>query len=106
MAHSMAHDLRVVQWQPMPDTLVISRLTFQTVCRMVFVMASTDLYPLVDRIVPGGLGPFLSAARAAGDSFETIARRLATDHEVSVSGDTVRRWSARASEAHAEAVAR
>ena len=54
-----------------------------------------DLFPLVDRLVPGGLAPLLDTARKAGKSHETIARELAKAHDVNVSAETVRRWCAR-----------
>lgn len=66
-------------------------------------MAATDTFPLVDRIIPGGLPKFLTEARAAGDSFETIAYRLRSEHDVTVGADTVRRWCTRVSEAEAVA---
>lgn len=59
-------------------------------------MPAPDLYPLVDRLVPGGLASFLSVAAERGDSNETIARLLFTQHDVSVSAETVRRWRTRA----------
>ena len=59
-------------------------------------MASTDTYPLVDRIVPGGLPPFLAAARERGESFETIAYRLRNEHGIAVTSETIRKWCGRA----------
>lgn len=60
-------------------------------------MARTDSFPLVDRLVPGGLVAFLEAARRAGESHETIAFRLRSEHEITVSSETVRRWCDRPS---------
>lgn len=76
----------------------IGRLTCPMIGRMMRPMAATDTYPLVDRLIPGGLPSWLIAARDEGDSFEAIARRLATDHDITVSTETVRKWVARATE--------
>ena len=62
-------------------------------------MPAPDLYPLVDRLVPGGLPAFLAAAEAEGQSSEAIARSLHSQYEVTVSGETVRRWRKRAADA-------
>lgn len=58
-------------------------------------MPPTDTFPLADRLVPGGLVAFLNAARDAGDSFETIAFRLRSEHQIQVSAETARKWCAR-----------
>lgn len=58
-------------------------------------MPATDTYPLVDRIVTGGLPAFLTEAREAGESHETIAYRLRSEHDITVSAETVRKWCAR-----------
>lgn len=63
---------------------------------MVWGMAATDTYPLVDRLVDGGLPAFLRAARLAGESHETIAYRLRTEHDITVTSETVRKWVTRA----------
>lgn len=55
-------------------------------------MAPTDTFPLVDRLIPGGLAPWLTSARADGDSYETIAFRLRSEHDITVSSETVRSW--------------
>ena len=68
---------------------------------IVWHMPPPDLYPLVDKIV-GGLPAFMAAAEEAGDSSETIARKLHATHDITVSGETIRRWRARA---RSEAVA-
>lgn len=73
---------------------VITRLTCHDLWRNLCAMAQ-DIFPLVDRLVPGGLAPMLEVARKAGKSHETIARELANDHDVTVSAETVRRWCAR-----------
>lgn len=58
-------------------------------------MAATDTFPLIDRIVPGGLARYLIAARAEKDSYESIAYRLRHEHEIVVSAETVRKWCQR-----------
>lgn len=55
-------------------------------------MASTPLLPLVDRLVPGGLREFLTTSRASGDSYQTIAIRLAGEHDIRITDTTVRKW--------------
>lgn len=45
-----------------------------------------------DRILGGRLTEELVRRRAAGESFDTIARWLSADYDVHVSGETVRRW--------------
>lgn len=58
-------------------------------------MARTDTFPLVDRLVPGGLTDFLAVARGEGQSHETIAFRLRSEHDITVSSETVRQWCKR-----------
>jgi hypothetical protein len=60
-------------------------------------MAATDTYPLINRLVPGGLDAYLTAARGGGDSHETIAYRLRSEHAIEVSAETVRKWCLRLS---------
>lgn len=62
---------------------------------MVLDVARTDTFPLVNRLVPGGLAAFLNGAREAGQSHDTIAYRLRAEHGVVTSGETVRKWCAR-----------
>jgi len=47
---------------------------------------------LLDRTIPGGLDAYLTERRAAGESFATIAAALLADHDVGVTGETVRQW--------------
>jgi hypothetical protein len=54
-------------------------------------MATGSQFHLFDRIVGGTLEARLREHRAAGLSYEAVARRLETDG-VSVTGETVRRW--------------
>lgn len=58
-------------------------------------MAATDTYPLINRIVPGGLDAFLSGARAEGLSHEQIAYRLRSQHDIEISAETIRKWCQR-----------
>lgn len=55
----------------------------------------TSTARLIDRIIPGGLHPFLTEARQQGETCARIADRLAEEHEIEVSAETVRRWVAR-----------
>lgn len=73
-----------------------SWLTDPTASPIVWHMPPPDLFPLVDKLVPGGLPKFLADAEAAGQSSETIARNLHARFDVSVSGETIRRWRKRA----------
>ena len=60
-------------------------------------MGRRDTFPLVDRLVPGGLTDYLRAARCADPkrSHEDIAFELRTQHDIKVSTETVRRWCRR-----------
>lgn len=53
---------------------------------------SRSQYPLADRLVGGNLDQRLACWRAEGLSFHEIAFRL-REHGVTVTGETVRRWS-------------
>lgn len=55
------------------------------------VMA-TPILPLVDRIMAGRLRETLQEYRSADLSYEGIARRIATDHQIEVVSETVRKW--------------
>lgn len=55
-------------------------------------MAPTDTSKLVDRIIPGGLDPFLRGARDNGETYAQITFRLQTEHDIEVTQETVRRW--------------
>lgn len=55
-------------------------------------MARRSLYPLVDRLLDGGLAEFIATRRAEGQSFETIARDLQAEHDVVITGQTVSDW--------------
>ena len=68
-------------------------------------VARNDTFPLIDRLVPGGLKEFLSKAREAGDSCEAIAYSLRHDHDIAVSTETVRKWCHRVGAERSEASA-
>lgn len=55
-------------------------------------MPPTDTFAIYDRLVPGGLEAFLTAARSEGQSVRQIAARLLAEHDVNVSSETVRTW--------------
>lgn len=59
---------------------------------MVCHVARRSIRPLVDRILHGRLHALISERLAAGDSFEQVARWLAAEHDIEVTGETVRRW--------------
>ncbi len=53
---------------------------------------TSSTFPLANRICDGQLAVLLRRWREAGDSFETIARRLDSERGVAVSSTTVYRW--------------
>lgn len=55
---------------------------------------STAQYRMADRLSGGRLADIISDGRAAGQSFEQIARRLWADFGVEVSQKTLGRWAA------------
>lgn len=55
-------------------------------------MARTSSLHLVDRILDGRLAQELTERRAAGDSYNAIARWLAAEHDLEPTGETVRQW--------------
>lgn len=55
-------------------------------------MALPAQLPLVDRLIPGGLETFLAEARAKGESYVTIARRLDAEHDITTTHQTVANW--------------
>lgn len=56
------------------------------------VVPRNSSIPLVDRILGGTLEAELSARRSNGDSYDSIARWLATEHDISTTSETVRMW--------------
>jgi hypothetical protein len=59
------------------------------------VVARLSTFPLVDRILGGTLRTELEKRRAEGDSYDAIARWLATEHDIQVTDETVRGWCVR-----------
>lgn len=57
-------------------------------------MAPRSQLPLVDQIMGGRLLEILTGWRNEGLSFDAIARRLETEHQIVVTGETVRNWFA------------
>jgi DNA-directed RNA polymerase specialized sigma54-like protein len=55
-------------------------------------MASQSLRPVVDRLIPGGLDPWLREQRARGNSGQTIAERIAAITHITVTRQTVLKW--------------
>ena len=55
-------------------------------------MARTSTYPLHDRALDGKLTPLLSELRKSGMSYEDITYKLRSEHDMSVTRSTVRRW--------------
>lgn len=55
--------------------------------------ATSAAYRMADRLADGRLAEIIAEQRAAGTSFEAIARQLHADHGIEVSGTTVANWS-------------
>lgn len=55
-------------------------------------VARTTVRELTDRLLDGNLDAWLAEQRGAGHSFAEIAYRLRSEHEVIVTGETVRTW--------------
>lgn len=55
-------------------------------------MARSSTYPLVDRILDGRLADLLTAWRNEGATFQDVAYRLRSEHDIKVSIATVQRW--------------
>lgn len=53
---------------------------------------ATPLLPLVERILEGQLRETLQEHRTAGLTYEAISRRFLADHDIDVTGETVRNW--------------
>ncbi len=68
-------------------------------------MARPNTFLLVDRLVPGGIRAFMAARREQGDSYETIARALETEHQITVTGQTVRMWAVQLAEPETQGAA-
>lgn len=55
-------------------------------------MANTSRLTLVERLVGGDLVATLTAWRADGLSLDDMAVRMAADHDIDVTRETLRRW--------------
>lgn len=71
---------------------ITSWLTPWKINGSVRVVARTATYPLIDRLLGGTLEARLREQREGGASFADISRNLFTEHDLTVSIDTVRRW--------------
>lgn len=56
-------------------------------------MRRTTQILLADRVMGGKLKERLTEWRVEGQSHEEIARRLSADHGITLSSETIRRWS-------------
>jgi intein-encoded DNA endonuclease-like protein len=55
-------------------------------------MARTSTYPLHDRALGGKLTELLTGLRSSGMSYEDITYTLRSEHGMTVTRSTVRRW--------------
>lgn len=55
-------------------------------------MPSPSPLPLVDRLIPDGIEKFLRDARTEGQSYSAIVARLAGEHDITVTAQTVSAW--------------
>lgn len=55
-------------------------------------MSRRQIFDLVDRALNGALLDVLRDGRSRGDSYETIARSLAVNHDLSLSAEQIRKW--------------
>jgi hypothetical protein len=55
-------------------------------------MSRRPIFDLVDRVLDGKLLTVLAEGRTSGDSYETIARNLAVNHDLPISAEQVRKW--------------
>jgi hypothetical protein len=55
-------------------------------------VARSTVRELTDRLLDGNLDAWLAEQKDAGHSFAEIAFRLRTEHQVIVTGETVRAW--------------
>lgn len=58
-------------------------------------VAKSSLYELADRVLDGQLIALLTEWRANGLTFADIAHELRTEHEITVTHETVRAWCIR-----------
>lgn len=55
-------------------------------------MSGSSTFPLHDRVLDGRLRPLLKKWRKAGISYQEIAFKLRTEHQIEVNPTTVMRW--------------
>ncbi|MEM9611137.1 MAG: hypothetical protein AAGA99_27265 [Actinomycetota bacterium] len=55
-------------------------------------MPRTSRLHLVDRLLDGGLRKFIVERHEAGESYDSIAWALRDEHDVEVTGETLRVW--------------
>lgn len=55
-------------------------------------MGRGSIRPLVDKLLDGQLAALLEAWRTEGLSYNDMAYRLRSEHDINVSQETIRRW--------------
>ncbi|MCU4183992.1 hypothetical protein K6U06_06445 [Acidiferrimicrobium sp. IK] len=55
-------------------------------------MSRQGIFQILDRLVGGDLAERLARWRDEGLSFDAMAIRLHDEHQVDVTGETIRRW--------------
>lgn len=58
-------------------------------------MGRQSLLPLVERVIAEPAAGYLQRLRDADLTYDDIARKLDADHQISVTGETVRQWCRR-----------
>ncbi|HKY14800.1 MAG TPA: hypothetical protein VJM33_07720 [Microthrixaceae bacterium] len=56
-------------------------------------MAGTSLYDLADRVLDGRLAEQILERRQNGESYQGLTRWLLLEHDITVSIETVRKWT-------------
>lgn len=62
---------------------------------MIPVVARMNSLLLAERLIPGGVAPYLRELRSEGLSWDVIARRVENDHGITVTAETIRGWARR-----------
>lgn len=57
-------------------------------------MPPKPVRPLIDRLLDGKLDAILGEWKADGLSFAEMSYRLRSEHDITVSGETIRQWFA------------